>query len=225
MNVISRQRRSSATRHRLCSTLGCDRALSRGSACHRFDGLTPQVCHQEQATPVGPHLDRQHTKDSADEASLSAQCSQTCQEARVPVPDEHSRRPCRSSFSSPEGPRPPVGVIGRLTGQRAFSRLRDEGSRRGRGPIRLIVRSDATQEPRFAFAIPRSVGTAVARNRTKRRLRAVLVDLDRTSPGFPGGDHLIRVTAPIDDWSYATLRTTMATLLLPDSSALDGDRR
>ncbi|MEL0000643.1 MAG: ribonuclease P protein component [Acidimicrobiaceae bacterium] len=116
-------------------------------------------------------------------------------------------------------------MIGRLTGQRAFSRLRDEGSRRGRGPIRLVVRSDTSQEPRFAFAIPRSVGTAVARNRTKRRLRAVLVDLDRTSSGFLGGDHLIRVTAPINDWSYATLRTTMATLLLPDTSALDGDRR
>ena len=225
MNVISRPRRSSATRHRLCSTLGCYRALSRGSACHRFDGLTPQVCHREQATSVDPHLDRQHTKDSEYEASLPTQCSQTCQEARVPVTDEHPRRPCRPPFSSSEGPRPFVGVTERLAGHRAFARLRAEGARRGRGPIRLVVRPDSTQQPRFAFAIPRTVGTAVVRNRTKRRLRAVLVDLDRTSPGLPGGDHLVRVTAPIDDWSYATLHTTMATLLLPDPSALDGDRR
>ena len=192
---------------------------------HRFAGLTPQVCHQEQATPVDPHLDRQQTKDSADEASLSAQCSQTCQEARVPVTDEHPRRPCRSPCSSSEGPRPLVGVIDRLAGRRAFARLRAEGTRRGRGPIRLVVRPDTSQRPRFAFAIPRSVGNAVVRNRTKRRLRAVLADLDQTPPGLPGGDHLIRVTAPIDDWSHATLHTTMAMLLLPDPSALDGDRR
>ncbi len=225
MNAISRPRRSSATRRRLYHMPRSIRALSRGSACHRFDGLTPQVCHQEQATPVDPHLDRQHTKDSADEASLSAQCSQTCQEARVPVTDEHPRRPCRPPFSSSEGPRPFVGVIERLAGHRAFARLRAEGTRRGRGPIRLVVRPDTSQRPRFAFAIPRTVGTAVVRNRTKRRLRAVLVDLDGTPPGLPGGDHLIRVTAPIDDWSHATLHTTMAMLLLPDPSALDGDRR
>ena len=225
MNVISRARRSSAARHRSCSIPGCNRALSRGSACHRFDGLTPLVCHQEQATSVDPHLDRQHTKDSADEASLSAQCSQTCQEARVPVTDEHPRRPRRPPFSSSEGPRPFVRVIERLAGHRAFARLRAEGTRRGRGPIRLVVRPDTSQRPRFAFAIPRTVGTAVVRNRTKRRLRAVLIDLDGTPPGLPGGDHLIRVTAPIDDWSHATLHTTMAMLLLPDPSALDGDRR
>ena len=204
---------------------GCNRALSCGSACHRFVWLTSQVCHQEQATSVDPHPDRQLTKDSVDEASLSAQCSQTCEEARVPVTDEHSRRPCRPPFSSSEGPHPLVGVIGRLAGHRAFARLRSEGERRGRGSIRLVVRPDATQQPRFAFAIPRSVGSAVVRNRTKRRLRAILVDLDQKPPGLPGGDHLIRVTAPIDNWSHATLNTVMATLLLPDPSALDGDRR
>ncbi|HBU04222.1 MAG TPA: hypothetical protein DEA70_07030 [Acidimicrobiaceae bacterium] len=113
----------------------------------------------------------------------------------------------------------------RLAGHRAFARLQAEGTRRGRGPIRLVVRPDTAQQPRFAFAIPRSVGSAVVRNRTKRRLRAVLVNLDQAPPGLPGGDHLIRVTAPIDDWSHAILHTTMATLLLPNSSALDGDRR
>ena len=165
----------------------CIRALSRGSACHRFDGLTPLVCHQEQAT-VDPHLDRQHTKDSADEASLSAQCSQTCQEARVPVTDEHPRRPCRPPFSSSEGPRPFVGVIDRLAGHRAFARLRAEGTRRGRGPIDWS--SDPTPPADHASRCnPTPVGTAVVRNRTKRRLRAVLIDLDGTPPGLPGGDH------------------------------------
>ena len=111
MNVISSPRRSSAVRHRSKSMLGCNRALLCGSACHRFERSTPQVCHQERATSVDPHIDRQHTKDSLDEASLSAKCSQTCEEARVSVTDEHSRRPCRPPFSSSEGPHPLVGVI------------------------------------------------------------------------------------------------------------------
>jgi hypothetical protein len=48
-------------------------------------------------------------------------------------------------------------------------------------------------------------------------VRAVLQDLHREDATFPArGDHLIRVTAPIDDWSHATLRHTMITLLTPD---------
>ncbi|RZV40788.1 MAG: hypothetical protein EX269_17195 [Acidimicrobiales bacterium] len=114
-------------------------------------------------------------------------------------------------------------MIERLTGRADFARLRAEGVRHGRGPIRLVSRFDTTTVPdhtgtnaRFAFAIPRSVGNAVVRNRIRRRIRAVLEDLHRVDPTFPApGDHLIRVTAPIDDWSHATLRHTMNALLTP----------
>lgn len=104
-------------------------------------------------------------------------------------------------------------MIERLSGRRAFEQLRADGQRRGRGPIRLVIRPDATQGAKFAYAIPRSVGNAVVRNRIKRRVRAVLHELDSHSPGLSGGDHLIRVTGPIEHWSHATLRTTMAALL------------
>ena len=49
------------------------------------------------------------------------------------------------------------------------------GVRHGRGPIRLVSRFDPTTEnARIAFAIPRSVGNAVVRNRVRRRVRGLL---------------------------------------------------
>lgn len=65
----------------------------------------------------------------------------------------------------------------------------------------------------------------MVRNRIKRRLRAVLLDLDRHARGIPGGDHLIRVTGPIDHWSHAKLRTTMAELLTIDPEPVGEERR
>ena len=153
--------------------------------------------------------------EDENEAAVSAQSAQTGQEARVPIAHEHPRRSCRPARSAPEGPHPVVGVIGRLTGRAAFARLRAEGVRAGRGPIRLVSRADPAQNALIAFAIPRSVGSAVGRNRIKRRIRSVLRELAREDPGFPTrGDHLIRVTAPIDEWSHTMLRNTMRELLI-----------
>lgn len=105
-------------------------------------------------------------------------------------------------------------MIEGLRGRVAFARLRAEGVRHGVGPIRLVSRFDTTQNARIAFAIPRSVGNAVVRNRTRRRIRAILADEARHDPAFPAaGDHLIRITAPLDGWSYNDLRTTMIDLL------------
>ena len=46
---------------------------------------------------------------------------------------------------------------------------------------------------RVAFAIGRGVGTAVVRNRTRRRLRSVMTELPLSGGGLPAGDYLIRV--------------------------------
>lgn len=136
-------------------------------------------------------------------------------------------------------------MIDRLAGRADFARLRAEGVRHGRGPIRLVSRYSETDSTRIAFAIPRKVGNAVMRNRSRRRIRAVLQELHQEDPSFPArGDHLIRVTAPIDDWSHATLRLTMSELLRPapapnapepnaaspnaaspNAGAVDGERR
>ena len=46
----------------------------------------------------------------------------------------------------------------------------------------------------MAFAVSRSAGSAVVRNRLRRRLRAVMRELGDPArrPAFPSGDYLIR---------------------------------
>ena len=147
-----------------------------------------------------------------DEAPVSTQRQEAIQEAWVPAPDEQSRRSCGVAVPPPDGPRPPLGMTGRLTGQGRFAELQAVGVRSGRGPLRRVFRADPTQGPAIAFAIPRSVGPAVIRNRIKRRLRAVIADLERQG-GLAGGDHLIRVTSSLQGWSHARLRAAVAELL------------
>ena len=93
--------------------------------------------------------------------------------------------------------------------------------------MRLVSCVDLSQRVRIGYAIPRSVGSAVVRNRLRRRLRAVLAELD-TEADLPGGNHLVRVSAPLTDWSHAKLRTTMADLMQRSagmaSQDLDGGR-
>jgi len=146
------------------------------------------------------------------ETPVSTQCSETSQEARVSESHEHTRWPSCHPIASPEGPRSSVGMIERLSGRPSFAELHARGTRTGRGPMRLVSCVDLSQRVRIGYAIPRSVGSAVVRNRLRRRLRAVLAELDN-EVGLPGGKHLVRVSAPLTDWSHAKLRTTMADLM------------
>lgn len=187
------------------------------------DGLTSSVPLCRSRHPRGADLRPRYPEDHH-EAAVSAQRAQAGEEARVPCPYEHPWRTRRVAFPSSEGSRPPVGMIGRLSGREAFARLRAEGVRHGRGPIRLVSRFDPdAANARIAFAIPRSVGNAVVRNRIRRRVRGVLHELHRADAACPPpGDHLIRVTAPIDGWPSATLRHTMHTLLCSDAGTAGG---
>ncbi len=91
--------------------------------------------------------------------------------------------------------------------------------------MRLVVRRTPEGEPHIAFAIPRSVGNAVARNRVKRRIRAILHEIDQSgSSRIPSGEYLVRITAPIDHWSHDRLRATMTELLLAPTLPTEGSR-
>lgn len=83
-------------------------------------------------------------------------------------------------------------MIARVRGRRTFAALRTHGIRVRRGPLSLIHLDDAEGPTRLAFAIGRKVGPAVVRNRLRRRLRAIIADLDRTrSPLLPSGALLV----------------------------------
>jgi ribonuclease P protein component len=61
---------------------------------------------------------------------------------------------------------------------------------------------------RVAFAINRKVGNAVVRNKVRRRLRAILGELDREAAadgGLPGGTYLLTVRPEVTSLSYRDL--------------------
>ncbi len=108
------------------------------------------------------------------EAHLPTQQSQASQEARVPAPDVHARRTGDHQESAPQGPSQAVGLIWRVDRRVTFRALRS-GKRRRSGPLTVSsLPGDPAEPPRVAFAIGKRVGTAVVRNRLRRRLRTCL---------------------------------------------------
>ena len=63
-----------------------------------------------------------------------------------------------------------------------------------------------------AWAIPRRVGTAVVRNRVRRRLRAVVADEHRAAP-LPAGAYVFHVDPPAAELSFGALSATVHDLL------------
>jgi len=64
--------------------------------------------------------------------------------------------------------------------------------------------------PRVAYAIGRSVGGAVVRNRLKRRLRAVMGEL---AGSIPAGAWLVGAGAAAVDMTYDELKASVAEVL------------
>src|SRR5258708_21849607 len=88
----------------------------------------------------------------------------------------------------------------RISDRGTFSALRRRGRRARSGPITLtwlppeVGALDAP--PRVGFAVGRSVGGAVVRNRIRRRLRAGFRELVRAGT-LPGGAYLVGATAAV----------------------------
>jgi ribonuclease P protein component len=118
------------------------------------------------------------------EAYLPAQQPSPSPQARVSCSDEHPRRPCRAQVPSGQGPRSPVGLIDRVRQRDGFVRIRRDGARVRADPLwcSYVLDPDLVP-PQVAFAIGRAVGTAVRRNRLRRRLRALLASSD-VRPGL-----------------------------------------
>lgn len=68
---------------------------------------------------------------------------------------------------------------------------------------------------RVHLAVPRSVGTAVVRNRVRRRLRETLRELaGEGSVVLADGEYRLGVSAPLERFSPDELRAMMSELLM-----------
>ncbi len=162
-------------------------------------------------------------QEACDEAHLSTKQLAAGEEARFPCPNEHARRPCGLEVSSGQGSAPSVRLIGRLHGRASFEQIARNGSRVRAGALSCtFVLDPLVWPPRVAYAIGRVVGSAVTRNRIRRRLRALL---QRHSPQLPGGLYLIGVRPQAAAQSFSELMFDLDRLIAKAVAAAPSRQR
>jgi ribonuclease P protein component len=144
------------------------------------------------------------------EAHLPTEQPQAEEEARLPVAVTHARRTRGAQEPPPARPQAPQRLIARIRDRATFEALA-ERPRRRRGTLSVRHLPDG-DDARVAYAIGRTAGGAVARNRIRRRIRAALAELDRTGRLAPGA-YLVGAGAPAMTMPYAELLATLDTLL------------
>jgi ribonuclease P protein component len=89
--------------------------------------------------------------------------------------------------------------------------LRRAGRRVRRGPVSVtFVAGGSDEPPRVAYAVGRRVGSAVRRNRLRRRLRAVVADL---APEMRPGAYLVGAAPAAADLPYGELKAVVSQAL------------
>jgi ribonuclease P protein component len=132
------------------------------------------------------------------------------QEARVSPPDVDSRRAGHHQGEAAQGPPPALGLIWRVDRRDIFEALR-HGRRRREGPITVSwISGDPAEPPRVAYTIGRRVGSAVVRNRVRRRLRMLIRE---AAPTLRPGAYLIGVGPAAALLSYEELRDSLQKVL------------
>jgi ribonuclease P protein component len=182
------------------------RLMQRQSATTRHSGQT--------ATPAGEHR----------EAHVPAQQPPPFEEARLPAAHVRPRRPQRHPLPSAQGSAQAQRLIDSITYRWEFQLLRDAGRYRRSGPLglRQATHDDPhspahVDRPRVAFAIGRSVGSAVVRNRVRRQLREILRTADRSGHLRPGR-YLFVVSPDVPSLSFGELQAHVDRLIGPTSA-------
>lgn len=152
--------------------------------------------------PTGPPTDGEDR-----EAHLSTERPPPRQEARLPGSHEHPGRPGRDPFASGQGPHAALRLIDRIRSRAEFDRLRRSGTRFRVGPLRCTYLPEPRSRPAVAYAIGRAAGSAVRRNRLRRRLRALVRGAD-----LPPGLLLIAADPPTTGLTFDELAPLVAQL-------------
>jgi len=98
----------------------------------------------------------------------------------------------------------------RITDRATFQAFRRDGRRVRRGPLTVTWLPPVDPSPpRAAFAIGRTTGGAVERNRVRRRLRAALREL-LVEDRLPQGAYLLGATAEVATMPWSALVSLLA---------------
>jgi ribonuclease P protein component len=152
-------------------------------------------------------------EEAEGEAHVSTQQPEASQAARLSAADADPRRAGHRPVPAPERPRPAVGLIGRISDRATFDALRRDGRRARRDPVTVLflpaTGAGADGDVRVAYSIGRRVGTAVDRNRVRRRLRAALRDVSRDGDGLASGAYLVLVRPEAGTTPYPELKRSL----------------
>jgi len=178
----------------------------------------PRVADEFNTPPQAPRMLRggRVLEEAEGEAHVSTQQPEASQAARLSAADADPRRPGHRPGTAPEGPRPAVGLIGRISDRATFHALRRDGRRARRDPVTVVYLPDgAPAGPgagggvRVAYSVGRGVGTAVVRNRVRRRLRAAMREVDREGGGLDAGAYLVVAHPGSRTVPYTKLRRSL----------------
>jgi ribonuclease P protein component len=157
------------------------------------------------------------TEEAGREADLPAQHQKAQEDPRFPHPDADARRARGAAFPPVARPEAALGLIWRIRDRATFAALA-RAPRRRVGPISVRhVAGDAGVPPRVAYAVGRRVGSAVDRNRIRRRLRAAVTQC--ASELAPGGAYLLEADRAVLSIAFTELRRAVADAVRAESGA------
>ena len=146
------------------------------------------------------------------EAHVPAQQPSTQAQARLPVADADTCRSGDHQGPPGAGPVAPVRLIWRVRDRATFRAL-SRAPRARRGPLTVrAVTGPPGQPPRVAYAVGRTAGSAVARNRLRRRLRAAVHE--ERGALVPGTAYLVGASPGASELSFAQLRAELREALV-----------
>ena len=177
----------------------------------------PRVADEFNIPPQAPLTLRggRVLEEAAGEAHVPTQQPEASQAARLSAAHADPRRTGDRSGPAPEGPRSAVGLIGRISDRATFDALRRDGRRARRDPVTVVFLPEqpagdrSASGARVAYSVGRRVGTAVVRNRVRRRLRAAMRDVDEERGGLEPGSYLVLVRPEAGPMPYAVLKRSL----------------
>jgi ribonuclease P protein component len=117
----------------------------------------------------------------------------------------------------------PPRTVGRITSRAAFAEVQRARARGASGPVRAAFApaDEATPGvfPQVGYAIGRRCGSAVVRNRLRRRARAVVRE---EAPSLPRGAFLVRLEPAASTLSPAQFHHDLAAALHRAGAAVSG---